>query len=122
MFANCMYSVPLVRHESACALAHSAPETIQKRACLKTAAVAMSRVSIVRGPVHRKIGIAGVRRCPSYEWLLREDCTEVATMTARMAVLIAVFIVSGCSLLPMSSGSGGATPVAIDGLEEIRFS
>lgn len=50
-------------------------------------------------------------------------------MIGRLAVLITAFIVSGllltmsgCSLLPMSSGSGGATPVAIDGLEEIRFS
>lgn len=46
-------------------------------------------------------------------------------MTGRMAVLIAFWLLmtmSGCSLLPMSSGSGGAAPVAIDGLEEVRFS
>lgn len=66
----------------------------------------MSRMIIVRGCVHRKIGIAGERRCPSYEWLLQKDCNDVAAMRSRIAVLIASWLLlmtmSGCSLLASS--------------------
>jgi pimeloyl-ACP methyl ester carboxylesterase len=95
----------------------------------------MSRVIIVRGCVHRKIGIAGARRCPSYEWLLPEDCNDVAVMSSRIAVLggslkaggirgawlLLMILTAGCSALSFTRVEG-EEPVAITGLEDVRFS
>jgi pimeloyl-ACP methyl ester carboxylesterase len=83
-------------------------------------------VIIVRGCVHRKIGIAGVSRCPSYEWLLGEDCNDVAAMRPRIAVLIGLWLLlmmltAGCSLLPATPDSS-VERIDINGLEDARFS
>ncbi|WP_157995324.1 esterase/lipase family protein [Peristeroidobacter soli] len=72
----------------------------------------------MRGRVHRKIGIAGAALCPRYEWLLWEDCPDVAVMRGYIAVLISAMVMmftASCSLAPRDSDN-------VKGLEEVRFS